>query len=98
VRCIAKETRPFLGDTWCFDRMTRLAEAPTLLLDAEPSGAPVGHDTRLRLTQAGQEVLDGRQDHVGLNGIDRWIGGVHLTGRAVAWRWDEGTESIAISS
>jgi len=35
------------------------------------------------------------EDHVGLNGVDRWIGGVHLTGRAVRWRWDEGTESIA---
>jgi hypothetical protein len=29
VRTIAKETRPFLGDTWSFDRMTRLSRAPT---------------------------------------------------------------------
>jgi hypothetical protein len=28
------------------------------------------------------------------NGIDRWIGGVHLHGEAARWRWDEGTESI----
>jgi hypothetical protein len=31
---------------------------------------------------------------VALNGVDRWIGGVHLTGHAVPWRWDEGTESV----
>jgi uncharacterized protein DUF1835 len=92
VRGAARETRPFLGDTWCFDRMTRLAEAPTPLL--EPAATPVGRDTRLRLTDAGREVLGGRQDHVELNGVDRWIGGVHLTGRAISWRWDEGIESI----
>ena len=27
-------------------------------------------------------------------GIDRWIGGVHLQGRAVDWRWDDATEQI----
>jgi hypothetical protein len=31
---------------------------------------------------------------VALNGIDRWIGGVHLSGEVARWRWDEGTESI----
>jgi len=31
---------------------------------------------------------------VALNGIDRWVGGVHLHGEAARWRWDEGTESI----
>jgi hypothetical protein len=39
-------------------------------------------------------VLAGKEDHVALNGVDRWIGGVHLRGRAVGWRWDEGTEEI----
>jgi hypothetical protein len=85
VRAAARETRPFLGDTHAFDRLTQMATAPTPLLeDGEP----------LRLTEAGREVLAGRADHVALNGIDRWIGGVHLTGTAPEWRWDEGTESI----
>jgi len=26
--------------------------------------------------------------------IDRWIGGVHLQGHHVPWRWDDGTETI----
>ena len=85
VRAAAREVRPFLGDAFAFDRLTRMTTAATPLLEG---GAP------LRLTQAGRDVLAGRQDHVALNGIDRWIGGVHLTGADVPWRWDEGTETI----
>lgn len=91
VRAAAREARPFLGDGWAFDRMAVLAAASTPLLQA---AAPVGHDTPLRITDAGREVLAGRRDHVALNGVDRWIGGVHLAGTDVSWRWDEGTESI----
>lgn len=96
VRTGAREARPFLGDTWCFNRMSRLFAASTPLLEAEPA-EPVDRHTRLRLTAAGRRVLDGREDHVALNGVDRWIGGVHLTGDAVDWRWNEGTESITNS-
>jgi hypothetical protein len=39
-------------------------------------------------------VLRGEEDHAALNGVDRWVGGVHLAGREPRWRWDEGTESI----
>jgi Domain of unknown function (DUF1835) len=91
VRAAAREARPFLGDTWCFDRIEALAVVDTPLVEAE---APVDRHTSLRLTEAGREVLQGRADHVSLNGVDRWIGGVHLTGRALPWRWDEGTESV----
>lgn len=94
VRAGARETRPYLGDTWCFAMMDRLAHAPVPLLAADH---PVGGDTRLRLTESGARVLAGAADHVTLNGVDRWIGGVHLRGRAVAWRWDDGTEAIVAS-
>ena len=52
----------------------------------------------MALTDAGRRVLDGAADHVALNGIDRWIGGVHLVGRDVPWRWDEGVEAIVASA
>jgi len=42
-------------------------------------------------------VLAGKADHVALNGVDRWIGGVHLDGPDSRWRWDEGTEGIVAS-
>ena len=51
----------------------------------------------MRLTAAGRRVLQGDADHVALNGIHRWIGGVHLAGPDSPWRWDEGTESIVVS-
>jgi hypothetical protein len=94
VRAAGREARPFLGDTWCFDRIEGFVGASIPLLQAEPAGAPVDRHTRLRLTDAGREVLSGGVDHVSLNGVDRWIGGVHLTGRAIRWRWDDGMESI----
>ncbi len=94
ARTAARETRPFLGDTWCFDRMTRFVAAPVPLLDLRPAALPIRRGNRLRLTDAGRRVLGGQADHVALNGVDRWIGGVHLKGHDVAWRWNEGTESI----
>jgi hypothetical protein len=39
-------------------------------------------------------VLAGEADFVTVHGIDRWIGGVHLHGRDVPWRWDEGTQRL----
>ncbi|MGP3919334.1 hypothetical protein [Nonomuraea sp. 10N515B] len=74
--------------------MIRVARWPTPLLEPHPATAPVDRNTRLSLTDAGRHVLHGRQDHITLNGVDRWIGGVHLAGRAVPWRWNKGTESI----
>lgn len=58
---------------------------------------------RLALTENGQRVLAGEADHVALNGLDRWLGGVHLVAEPVSglgapasantawiWRWNEG--------
>jgi len=79
-----KEERPFLGDTWAFRILDRLTAAGLLARDA---------DVLVR-TPAGDEVLAGRADHVARHGVDRWIGGVHLRGRAVPWRWDDATETL----
>ncbi len=49
---------------------------------------------RMAKTYTGARVLAGQADQTALNGIDRWIGGVHLQGHHVPWRWDDGTETI----
>ena len=94
VRATARETRPYLGDTWCFAAMARMARAPVPLLATDPEESPVDRSTRLRLSDTGARVLAGEADHVQLNGIDRWVGGVHLHGHHTPWRWHEGTESM----
>jgi hypothetical protein len=35
--------------------------------------------TRFRLTETGYQVMRGKVDFVELNGIDLWLGGVHLS-------------------
>ena len=88
-----REARPFLGDLFFFRTAARLAAGPVPLVELDPPGDQVTAATRLRLTAAGRRVLAGQADHVALNGIDRWVVGVHLSG-AARWRWDEGTESV----
>jgi Domain of unknown function (DUF1835) len=96
VRGAAREARPYLGDTWAFAALARLAraEVPLLLVDA----GVVDRHTPVAVAEAGRRVLDGAEDHVALNGVDRWVGGVHLVGREVPWRWDEGVEAVVASA
>jgi len=94
VRAAARETRPYLGDTWCYAMIDRMARTRVPLLHIEPADDAVDHHTRVRLTDTGARVLAGEADHVSLNGIDRWIGGVHLRSERPRWRWNDGTETI----
>jgi hypothetical protein len=91
------ETAPFLGDAWFFRALAGLGAGPARLVETQagdplPPPPPLG-DARafarlpLRLTGPGQRVLDGREDRVALLGLDRWLGGTHLT-QGTAWRWD----------
>jgi hypothetical protein len=43
---------------------------------------------RLTLTDVGIAVLDEVQDHVKLNGIEEWFGGVYVSGTGPIWRWN----------
>lgn len=47
------------------------------------------------ITKAGEAVLKAEADFVELNGIDRWLGGVHLAGQTDLWRWDDQNRKIA---
>jgi hypothetical protein len=93
-RAMARETRPFMGDTTYFVRMDQMARGPHPLISLDPPRRPVKQATGVRLTDAGARVLAGEADQVVAGGIDRWIGGVHLQGHHVPWRWDDGTEAI----
>jgi Domain of unknown function (DUF1835) len=83
-----KEEAVFLGDivfAWYLERMSRVRVPLVELDDGTPVRAPhAGVDARAfwkrgaRLTRAGRAVLAGEENAVALNGIDRWLGGVHL--------------------
>lgn len=88
-----------LGDAQFWLALRRLSEAskPLLLsagggklegtLDADKVGS-----LAVEVTDHGRAVLAGEADFVTLNGIDMWLGGVHLSSPDNVWRWDEQTQ------
>jgi DNA-binding transcriptional MerR regulator len=91
------EEAPFLGDTWFFRALSALGQGETRLVETDdgtplPAPPPLGDGQqfarlRLRLTEAGEQTLRGEGDRVELLGIDRWVGGTHITPDSL-WRWD----------
>ena len=84
-----------MGDTQLWSALTRLANARDPLIRISYPGttepalkANRDLDAVFELTETGESVLSGKLDFIDLNGIDLWLGGVHLTDDAV-WRWDE---------
>ena len=109
----AREEAVFLGDVGFVSLLRRLSECPEPLVRRGDGGsfrlerADGGGRDRLRddvlaaeivLTRVGRDVLAGEADHVTLNGVDRWLGGVHLAGREVPWRWDPGAGCLVPGS
>jgi hypothetical protein len=100
----ALEEAVFLGDVVFVGYVARMLEHPVALLrlmSREPLGRPSDFDDHaafwdrtLMLTEAGASVLRGGRDWVAEQGIDRWYGGVHLTGRTPRWRWRRDKQKI----
>ena len=68
-----------VGDVYLFWRMRRLADSglqqPLLTLSGDLGAL---RHCRVRLTDFGRQVRNGAANHVEVNGIDDWVGGVHL--------------------
>ena len=83
-----------LGDTQVQDDLKHMADATHPLLQL--SGLNDSDDWRnvtCNLTAIGQQVSAGQADFVYLNGLDTWLGGVHLTTEQL-WRWDEQQQQL----
>jgi hypothetical protein len=81
------------GDLHFFLALKRLVECPNPLLEASADLNAVLRAGELGkvsfvLTETGVDVSAGRADHIELNGIDQWLGGVHLSKHSQE-RWDE---------
>jgi redox-sensitive transcriptional activator SoxR len=91
------EEAPFHGDTWFYRALSALGQGQDRLLESGdgtplPPPPPLGDgqlfaQLQLRLTATGDRTLRGEADRVELLGIDRWIGGTHVTSDNT-WRWD----------
>ena len=86
-----------LGDSqfWCALKRLGNAKVPLVRISAPSVAAQAStsnryYDASFELTETGRAVLTGERDFIHINGIDLWLGGVHLVDGAV-WRWDEHT-------
>jgi hypothetical protein len=98
-----------LGDAqfWLALRRMSAARAPLLVVKGvKPEGLEeqlltpeVVREAEFGLTVLGEQVLNGEADFVALNGIDSWLGGVHLSGTTYTrvWRWDEKTGRVSLA-
>jgi hypothetical protein len=97
------EDAPFLGDTWFYRSLSALGQGTNRLLETDdgtplPPPPPLSDNQpfarlQLHLTAHGERALRGKADRVELLGIDRWIGGTHLTPENT-WRWHPGKRKL----
>jgi hypothetical protein len=91
------ESTPFYGDAWFFRTLAGLGRGKGRLVELDdgtelPAPPPLGDaaafvQAPLRLTANGKRVLRREADRVELLGVERWIGGTHVTTES-SWRWD----------
>jgi hypothetical protein len=79
------EKLDWLGDLELFERLLSLAKGRSPLIEIQGNRTDM-RDCTVSLTAAGISVLQGQRNAIELNGIDEWIGGVHLTKDAVTYR------------
>ena len=85
------ETAFYIADQSFWEIVKALESAATPLVTVDvtsevPDRLPQG---TIALTDTGRAVLAGRVDRVERCGIDRWLGGVHLTQLGSIWRWND---------
>jgi hypothetical protein len=90
------------GDAQFYLALRRLVEARAPLLTHKNGDNSHMDPTRIFLssfdiTEHGRAALAGEEDFVVRNGIDLWLGGIHLHGQEAAWRWDEDSQQLLIS-
>ena len=83
----ALEEQIFMGDLVFKSYICGLAKARIPLVTIAQNQKPFWN-SQVTITAEGRAVLRGEADHLRLNGIDRWLGGVHVNGDHV-WRWDD---------
>lgn len=99
-RFVEEESVYGLGDAqlWLALRQMSAGKQPLLAIE---NGHDVGQQltpdivrkAKIEITESGESVWRGEADQVELNGIDHWLGGVHLSATNL-WRWDNELEAL----
>jgi hypothetical protein len=84
-----------MGDSQFWSALKRLGQAkdPLIMINARDDHGPAlksnwYHDASFELTETGRAVLAGERDFIETNGVDLWLGGVHVVVGEL-WRMDE---------
>jgi hypothetical protein len=92
-----------LGDAqlWLALELMSAGKQPLLTIENGKNGGQgltpeIVRNAKFEITDPGESVLRSEADHVELNGIDRWLGGVHLSEDNLR-RWDESSATIVAS-
>jgi hypothetical protein len=97
---VSRESDYGFGDAQLYLELKQLAQASTPLLTLNSSVTGASADaaeillSAFEVTDVGKTVLDGKEDFVRRNGIDSWLGGVHLKGTESDYRWDEQAQQL----
>lgn len=83
-----REPALFMGDAAFLVHLGALLSPVQPLIRSSVNHSALTFDHVVELTDDGRRVLAGSLDRVTLCGIDRWLGGVHLSGHGPVWRWD----------
>ena len=86
-----------LGDLQIWRDLKHMAEAAQPLVQlagpVDAARAAARLHTAYSITETGRRVLAGQADFIRINGIDLWLGGVHLRADNL-WRWDEQQQAL----
>jgi hypothetical protein len=85
---LACEDVIYLGDSIFVRQLSAIAHGASALVrvDGDLHGWP--WSSTAEITDTGRAALAGELDRIKALGINRWLGGVHLRGHSVPWRWD----------
>jgi hypothetical protein len=93
---VNQEAAFFMGDATFLVHLGALLRPPRPLLSTPRGAVSLTLDDDLALTEDGALVLAGKLDRVRACGIDRWLGGVPLSGTGPVWRWDRARQHVRL--
>jgi hypothetical protein len=91
-----REAAVFMGDAAFLIHVGHIATGSVPLIRRAGYARHLRLDDEVELTEDGRRVLDRTADRIPLCGIDRWLGGVQLSGTGPVWRWDADRQQLRL--